>query len=104
MSMSYFEPKEQARLNELRQSDPFVDAALRQVARILESETLLRVRENARGFLMFVVGKKLLGCESEIKEITVAIQVFGKPADYDCSENATVRVAAENLRLKLIQY
>src|SRR5262249_37218150 len=104
LAMRYFESNEQARLNELRQTDPFVDATLRQLARILESATFLRVRENARGFLMFVVGKKLLGCESEIKELTVAMQVFGKSADYDCAGNSMVRVAAENLRLKLLQY
>src|SRR5213593_3324970 len=102
--MSYFEPNEQAKLNRLRKADPLVEATLRQVTRIHESETFLRVRENARGFLIFVVGKKLLGRESEIKEITLAMQVFGKSADYDCSGNSTVRVAAEGLRLKLIQY
>src|SRR5689334_2473940 len=104
MTMSYFERDEETKLDALRQNDPFVDTTLKQVSRILESETFLRVRENARGFLQFVVGKKLLGREPEIKETMIGVRVFGKPADYDTSQDATVRVAAGNLRLKLIQY
>src|SRR2546428_13389314 len=102
--MAYLDPAEEAQLEALRKTQPFADEVLRQCARILTSHTFSRTQQKARDFLSFVVAKKLLGREAEIKETTIAIQVFGKPTDFDCAEQATVRVAAGSLRLKLAQY
>lgn len=41
---------------------------------------------------------------SELKERTIGIVVFGRPADYDTGADAIVRVKAVDLRKRLVQY
>src|SRR5437867_7028655 len=98
MLLACLNSDERARLEEIRRTDRFVDETLRQCQRILESSQFERVQERMVGFLGFVVGKKLLGYESDIKEVIIAIHVFHAPADYNSAENARVRVAAGSLR------
>ncbi len=100
----YLSSAERERLDGLRLADSAVDDALRQVDRILASPKFERVQRNARDFLGFVVAKKLLGRDDEIKEVTIAIHVYGEPADYDPAENTKIRMAGCDLRKRLRDY
>ena len=55
-------------------------------------------------FLEFAVEKRLAGEEDEIKEYAIAIEVYGKSADYDPRFDSSVRVEAARLRTRLRQY
>ncbi len=55
-------------------------------------------------FLRFAVEKALEGRAGELKEYAVAVEVFGKPADFDARIDPIVRVEARRLRSKLKAY
>jgi hypothetical protein len=55
-------------------------------------------------FLEYVVNKTLAGFSSEIKEYSIAVEVLGKPSDYDPHHDTTVRVQAHRLREKIEEY
>jgi len=55
-------------------------------------------------FLSFVVDKKLLGLEDEIKEYTIGVKGLGKPNDFNPQLDASVRIHAGRLRKVLQQY
>jgi TolB-like protein len=102
--MQYLSQEEQAELMALRLRDPFSQATLIQLDRILAGETFRRVKHNAKDFLGYVIAKKLLGRETDIKETTVAVHAFHEPADFDTAVHTKVRVAAANLRQRLADY
>jgi hypothetical protein len=72
-----------------------------QAARIVRSGALGRSRSYAR-LLEFLVECTRGGRTP--KELEIAIEVFGKGADFDPSQDSLVRVYAHNLRQKLEQY
>jgi TolB-like protein len=55
-------------------------------------------------FLRYVVEETLAGRSQAIKEYTIGVEVYGRPADYDPKIDATVRVEAGRLRSKLAKY
>jgi hypothetical protein len=71
--------------------------------RILESQTL-HGAEILKSFLRFVVCKSLEGLENEVKEYTIATEVFGRNQDYNPRIDSLVRVQAARLRSKLEEY
>ena len=52
-------------------------------------------------FLRFVVETTLDGKAGEIKESLIAVEVYGRPADYNPQIDSTVRVEAGRLRTRL---
>src|SRR5713101_271149 len=74
-----------------------------------EMERLLRAPEfsgskRCSDFLTYAVEQTLLGGqEAELKERTVAVEVFGRSPDYDSSDDSIVRVTARDLRKRLAQ-
>ena len=60
--------------------------------------------EILKSFLRFVVGKSIDGQENELKEYTIATEVFGRKSDYDTRTDSLVRVQAARLRSKLEEY
>ncbi len=54
-----------------------------------------------QSFLRYVVENTLDGHSETLKERTIGIEVFGKPASYDPSEDAGVRVKAGEIRKRL---
>lgn len=54
-----------------------------------------------QSFLRYVVESRLKGHDDTLKERTIGIDVFGKPASYDPSEDAGVRVKAGEVRKRL---
>jgi TolB-like protein len=78
-------------------------AARRQLDRILASPGFAR-NERLSRFLRFVVERHLEGRDSELKESLVAIEVFGRPPDYDPKQDPIVRTEASRLRARLSEY
>lgn len=58
----------------------------------------------SKGFLRLVVEEWLAGRAEEIKERTIAVEVFGRDADYDPAHDSIVRVKAVEVRKRLAQY
>lgn len=77
-----------------------VNAALE---RILATPAFVRSPRLAH-FLRFAVEQRLAGRADSPKEFEVGVQVFGRPADYDCRIDPVVRVQARLLRFKLHEY
>jgi TolB-like protein/cytochrome c-type biogenesis protein CcmH/NrfG len=74
-----------------------------QLERVLSSRHFSR-NERLSRFLRFVVERHLEGRDSELKESVIAIEVFGRKADYDPKEDAIVRTEAIRLRARLSKY
>ena len=74
-----------------------------QLERILNSR-VFHGAETSKSFLRFVVQKSLKGQESELKEFTIATEVFGRSENYDPRIDSLVRVQAARLRSKLEEY
>src|SRR5512144_665205 len=74
-----------------------------QLDRLVKSETF-RASDSLRRLLHYL-GKKSLAREADdLKEYTVGVEAFGKPADYDPQLDASVRIQAGKLRQKLQEY
>jgi TolB-like protein/Tfp pilus assembly protein PilF len=58
----------------------------------------------ASEFLRFVVGRTLAGEGDRLKGYTIAIEVFGRSADFDAQSDPLVRVEALRLRQRLTEY
>jgi adenylate cyclase len=54
--------------------------------------------------LRFVVEQTLLGLGERLKGYTIAVEVFGRPPDFDAQTDPLVRVEAGRLRRRLIEY
>src|SRR3569832_2470747 len=54
--------------------------------------------------LRYVCGKYLEGKADEVKEYNIAVEAFGRPADFDKRRDSIVRVEAHRLRKRLQQY
>src|SRR5215208_712735 len=76
---------------------------LEQMERILQSQAL-QGSENLRSFLRFIVIKAVDDQEDELKEYTIATEVFGRGKQYNPRTDSVVRVQAGRLRAKLMEY
>ncbi|HYI93780.1 MAG TPA: hypothetical protein VEX68_09575 [Bryobacteraceae bacterium] len=57
-----------------------------------------------QAFLRYIVDKALHGEVEALKERVLGVELFGRPASYDTSEDAIVRVTASDLRRRLHQF
>jgi hypothetical protein len=55
-------------------------------------------------FLQYIVDKALDGHFDELKERTLGVELFGRPASYDTGQDAIVRVTASDVRRRLVQF
>jgi TolB-like protein len=78
-------------------------AALRELERVLASPGFAR-NERLSRFLRLVVERHLEGRDAELKESLLAIEVFGRPPDYDPKQDPIVRTEASRLRARLSEY
>jgi hypothetical protein len=76
---------------------------IEQLERVLQSRTLQN-SENLKAFLRFVVEKTVADEDVQLKEYTIATEVFGRKSDYDPRIDSVVRVQAGRLRTKLQEY
>lgn len=74
-----------------------------QLRRILASPEFAGVPRLQR-FLSFVVETSLDGRSAQIKETLIAVEVYGRPPDYNPQMDASVRVEAGRLRTRLRRY
>ena len=79
------------------------DEKLAQLERILQSQ-ILHGSESLRAFLRFVVQKAIDEQEDQLKEYTIATEVFGRGEQYSPRTDSVVRVQASRLRSKLQEY
>src|SRR5215210_5407279 len=76
---------------------------LEQLERVLHSRALQN-SESLKAFLRFVVEKTVDDEGAQLKEYTIATEVFGRNSDYDPRIDSVVRVQAGRLRTKLQEY
>jgi len=74
-----------------------------QLQRILQSSGFAR-NERLSRFLRMVIERHLEGRDDELKESLIALEVFGRPADYDPKRDPVVRAEASRLRARLAEY
>ncbi|HVN79425.1 MAG TPA: hypothetical protein VMW38_10540, partial [Terriglobia bacterium] len=78
-------------------------AASEEVKRILK-DPVFHYSQRCKSLLKYIVDKSLKGQHQELKERIIGIEVFGRSPDYDTSNDATVRVAVNEVRKRLSQY
>lgn len=88
-------------VTEVRQ--PPRDLRALQVERLVNSQ-VLRGAESLRRLLLYLVDRTLVEPANPPKEYQIAIEVFGRQADFDPKQDATVRVQMGRLRAKLAEY
>jgi hypothetical protein len=80
-----------------------LDTNRAQVQRIIASGAL-RSSGIHRKLLTYLAERSLAGTALNLKEYTVGLDVFGKPASYDPREESVVRMHVSRLRQKLAEY
>ena len=87
--------------------DPQVSVDASAVRAQLERILLSAPFRNSKRYpalLRYVVEQELNGASSELKERTIAIDVFGRDPYYDPSVDPVVRISAGEVRKRLAQY
>ena len=82
---------------------PPVELIRKQLERLLADARFVRSERLSR-FLRYTVEKTLAGEGDDLKEYTIAVEVYGKSESYDPSVNSLVRVEVGRLRNKLLDY
>jgi adenylate cyclase len=86
------------------QEDDVTSAEARDaLARVLDSPEFAPAAR-LRDFLRYVVTEAIAGRGGAIKGYAIAVDVFGRPADFDQATDPIVRVEASRLRRALAQY
>jgi hypothetical protein len=80
-----------------------LEANQTQVQRIVRSKAF-RTSEVHRNLLHYLAEKSLSGTADSLKEYTVGLDVFAKPASYDPRQESVVRMHLARLRQKLAEY
>lgn len=73
------------------------------VERVLQSKTF-RNAPSSRRLLKYLSDHSLAGDAGQLKEYTIGVDVFGKPAEYDPRVDSTVRIQIGRLRQRLAEY
>src|SRR5262249_14006191 len=71
--------------------------------RIVSSELFTR-SARLSAFLRFIVNRTLAGEGESLKEHVIAVDLYGKPGDFDTAADPIVRIDARRLRDKLREY
>ena len=80
-----------------------MDANQAQIQRIVSSKAF-KTSEVHRNLFSYLAEKSLSGEAQNLKEYTVGLDVFGKPASYDPRQESVVRMHVGRLRQKLAEY
>jgi hypothetical protein len=79
-------------------------AAVREHLQSIIESPAFKGSRRGQAFLQYIVDKALLGEIEALKERVLGVELFGRPASYDTSEDAIVRVTASDLRRRLHQF
>src|SRR5215471_13732457 len=90
-------------INGAHLGEPLREEKLEQLSRLLESRAL-HGAENLRSFLQYIAQRAIERQEGQLKEYTIATDVFGRAKDFDSRTDSVVRVQAKRLREKLKDY
>ncbi|HXE14240.1 MAG TPA: hypothetical protein VN633_19080 [Bryobacteraceae bacterium] len=71
---------------------------------LILGSVVFRGSKRCQDFLRYVATKSLDGAADTLKERTLAVEVFGRHADSDLSDDSIVRVGAREVRKRLAQY
>lgn len=82
---------------------PSPDAIIVQLGRILASPEF-KAPERAHKFLRYVVEESVAGRADRIKAFAIAVEVFGRDANFDAQNDPVVRIEAGRLRRALERY
>ncbi len=82
---------------------PGVAEVRAELERILASRCFEQATRSSK-FLRYVVEQTLAGQGDRLKGYTIAIEVFGRPPDFDAQSDPLVRVEAGRLRRRLTEY
>lgn len=77
---------------------------LRQHLQEIISGPAFKVSRRSQEFLQYIVERSLRGECEDLRERTLGIELFGRPAGYDTGEDAIVRVTASDVRKRLLQH
>lgn len=81
-----------------------IQAAVRSELELILSSPAFAQSNRCKRFLGFVVSQTLAGRARELKERTIGISVFERPADYDTGADSIVRVTSNEVRKRIGQY
>lgn len=73
------------------------------LGRVLASR-FFKAAHRSSGFLRYVVEEAIAGRAERLKGYSIAVDVFGKPLDFDASADPIVRVEARRVRQRLAQF
>jgi hypothetical protein len=71
---------------------------------LILGSVVFRGSKRCQDFLRYVATRALEGAADTLKERTLAVEVFGRHADSDLSDDSIVRVGAREVRKRLAQY
>ena len=92
---------------EFEKSDKFSAEQVKSVRSALElviSSDAFAGSKRCQDFLRLVVEHALAGELDDLRERMIGVEMFGRPVDYDTSNDAVVRVRATEVRKRLAQY
>ena len=89
--------------NTATQREPTAAEIREQLERILGSQCFEQAGRSSK-FLRFSADQTLAGVGDRLKGYTIAVEVFGRPADFDAQNDPLVRVEAGRLRRRLAEY
>ena len=87
----------------LHKAEATPDEVRSQMERILANRRFA-ASERSASFLRYVVDRTLAGDSAAIKEVVIAVEIYGRSADYDPKIDSVVRVEASRMRAKLKGY
>src|SRR5262245_31450096 len=58
----------------------------------------------SQAFLKYIVEQALHGDPADLRERSIGVALFGRPATYDTADDAIVRVTASDVRKRLLQH
>jgi len=90
-------------VNKLIPAGPVTEEKLEQLEKVLQSRTL-HGSGNLRSLLEYVALKVIEDRDIQLKEYTIATDVFGRGNNFDARTDSVVRVQAKRLREKLKEY
>ena len=87
----------------LHKAEATPDEVRGQMERILANRRFT-ASERSATFLRYIVDRTLAGDSAAIKEVVIAVEIYGRSADYDPKIDSVVRVEASRIRAKLKSY
>ncbi len=89
--------------NRLHPCEPTREEKLEQLEKIVHSH-VLQGSESLMALLRYLVRESVADPDAQVRESTIALEVFGRGNEFDSRTDSVVRVQAKRLRAKLQEY